>query len=333
MTLSAVADEKKTSEPSSASAAFNEGVELFNTEKHEEAASAFRRAYELKPSWKLQYNIGQCEAALTRYGLAIEAFEAYLGQGGDEVPVDRRDEVLGELDRMRKMVGGIKIKGPDGVEIYVDDVLRGQTPINASILVTAGISHSIVLKKDGAEVLSLNETVRGSDTMALTVPEEEAPEASETAETVPSPEPPAEELLVSSPPPSATYDNTPEPLPVPVPRPERKGISPALFWVGAGVMVAFGGTSLGLALAADSRWETAEKDLGDNPWTFDAGDLDAIRLMQVASYACMGLGGAGLIMMIVALPITRWRRGESQAVALRPWSTSNSGGFVIEGRF
>ena len=187
--FSAVADEKETAGPSSAAEAFSKGVELFNAEKHEEAVSAFRRAYELKPSWKLHYNIGQCEAALTRYGLAIEAFEAYLGEGGDKVPVDRRDEVLSELDRMRKMVGAVKVKGPEGVEIYIDDLLRGKTPINSSILVTAGVPHKIAFKKGGAEITTMRETIRGGETMDLEIPDHEAEEEA----TPPPPEPAPEE--------------------------------------------------------------------------------------------------------------------------------------------
>ena len=58
-----------------AATAFSKGVKLFKAEKYDEAVKAFRRAYELKPAWKIKFNIGQCEGALKRYGLAIEAFE------------------------------------------------------------------------------------------------------------------------------------------------------------------------------------------------------------------------------------------------------------------
>ena len=57
-------------------------------ERFLEAVRAFRSANEINPSWKIEFNIGQCEAALKRYGLAMEAFEKYLALGGDEVPTD-----------------------------------------------------------------------------------------------------------------------------------------------------------------------------------------------------------------------------------------------------
>ena len=87
---------------------FKKGIDLFNSESYEEAAEAFRKAYELKPNWKLNYNIGQSEAAAKRLGLALQAFEAYLSQGGDDIPTERRDEVLKEVERLRKMVGAVE---------------------------------------------------------------------------------------------------------------------------------------------------------------------------------------------------------------------------------
>ena len=58
--------------------AFNQGKEFFRSNKYLEASAAFRKAYGLKKTWKLQYNIGQSEAAAKRYGLALEALEHYL---------------------------------------------------------------------------------------------------------------------------------------------------------------------------------------------------------------------------------------------------------------
>jgi Flp pilus assembly protein TadD len=46
--------------------AYEEGVSHFESGRFPEAADAFRKAYELKPIWKLLYNIGQSEAAAKR---------------------------------------------------------------------------------------------------------------------------------------------------------------------------------------------------------------------------------------------------------------------------
>ena len=167
-TKSAASDDKK------AEAAFNRGVAAHKSGKMDEAVQAFRRADALKPSWKLQYNIGQCEAALRRYGLAIEAFEMYLGQGGDEVPKQRQDEVLKELDRMRRMVGTIVVRGQPGVDVYVDIVKHGNTSVRPSIQVTAGVEHEISFVKDGKKIGSVNLVVSGGEVVELPVGSKQA---------------------------------------------------------------------------------------------------------------------------------------------------------------
>jgi len=131
--------------------AYQEGLTHFEAGRYTEAADAFRRAVELKPSWKLHYNIGQSEAAGKRYGLALEAFEKYLVDGGDDVPADRREEVLAEIQRMRVLVGVIEVEAPEGVELVVDGVVRGETPISGVVRVAAG-SRKVVLRR-GDEVL------------------------------------------------------------------------------------------------------------------------------------------------------------------------------------
>ena len=118
--------------------AFETGVVAFQQDQYESAVNAFRRAYALNPAWKLLYNIGQCEVALKRYGLAVDVFEQYLFEGGDNMSAARRDEVLSELDRLRKMTGTVLFNGPDGIDVIVDGVHRGVTPITAGVLVAAG---------------------------------------------------------------------------------------------------------------------------------------------------------------------------------------------------
>lgn len=166
-TVSSLSAEKK--EEHKAAAAFQKGIDAYEAGKMEAAVQEFRRADALNPSWRIQYNIGQCEAALRRYGLAIEAFELYLGQGGDAVPQKRQDEVLRELDRMRRMVGTIIIKGEPGVDVYVDIVKYGNTSVRSSIQVTAGTAHEISFVKDGKKLGEVKLTVSGGEVVELPV--------------------------------------------------------------------------------------------------------------------------------------------------------------------
>ncbi len=209
--LSETDDQKK------AAKAFNEGIALFKKGNVTEAVKRFRHADALHPSWKIKYNIGQCEAALKRYGLAIEAFEQYLAEGGDEVPGNRRDEVLAELNRLRSMVGTISIHGEPGVDVYVDIIKRGNTSNRSSIKVTAGVEHQISFVKDGKKLASISLVVSGGEMVVVPVDSQqpqtvgvEEPSAAPTAAAPAQPTPePATPVAVPAPPPpqSQPYTN------------------------------------------------------------------------------------------------------------------------------
>ncbi|MBN2801716.1 MAG: tetratricopeptide repeat protein, partial [Deltaproteobacteria bacterium] len=151
-------------ENSDAKKSFNDGVAAFEDKDFETALKSFEAAYSLNPSWKLLYNIGQCQGALKKYGLAVGSFEKYLSTGGDDIEDGRRNEVLGELEKMRQMIGDIEITGKEGLDVYVDDTLRGTTPLPGAISVSAGIVHKVDLKQDGEIVYSTNKSVRGGKT-------------------------------------------------------------------------------------------------------------------------------------------------------------------------
>ncbi len=131
-----------------ARAAFEEGKGLFHDKKYAEAATAFRLAYELKKTWKLLFNIGQSEAASNNHGLALEAFEHYLSQGGDEVPKERQQYVLEEISRLRKMVGILEIQGEDGDVIEVNGKERGALPDTSAMRVAMGKAEVRVTRGD-----------------------------------------------------------------------------------------------------------------------------------------------------------------------------------------
>ncbi len=121
-----------------AEAAFREGVEHFRANRYDEAALAFRRADEIKPNWKIQYNIGQCEAAAKNYAAALEGFEAYLAKGGDGVSVDRQEKVIAEISRLKAMVGVVEIQGEDGDVVLINGKELGALPSAARVKVAIG---------------------------------------------------------------------------------------------------------------------------------------------------------------------------------------------------
>ena len=141
-------------QPDEAKAAFEEGASLFSAGDFPAAAKAFRRAYEIKPSWRLLYNIGQSEAAAKRHGLAMDAFEKYLSQGGDDVDEARRVEVTAEVERLRTIVGTIEVTAPNDSLVEIDGIERGTTPLPGRLKVAAGVEHQVAVRKGGKVLLA-----------------------------------------------------------------------------------------------------------------------------------------------------------------------------------
>ncbi len=331
-----------TAKDDEASVRFKKGVQLFNEGKNEEAVVEFQAAYDAKPSWKIMYNIGQCNASLKRYGMAIEAFEKYLAEGGDEVPPERQDEVLAQLGKLRQMVGYLNVKGEEGVEVYINKVLRGATPLSGSIIETAGIEHMIWLVKDGKKLLTVKRTLRGGEIVELTVPSDDSKTSSPTTTSEPTPPvtgPTADDsstVASTDNPPDNSETTTKDEPKEPVTKDEGKKLKPVLFIVGTAVAVAFGGAAGGLAVAINSKWEKSAKSINDNPWIVDTKAVSAnIRTMQILGYASLGLSAAGLITAIVAIPLTNWKKQESvsSSLKLRLLADGKNSGLCLEGRF
>lgn len=285
--------------------AFNEAVVHFDAGRHEDAVTAFRRAYRIQPSWKLLYNIGQCEAALKHYGLAIDAFERYLSEGGDEVQLDRRDEVIEELERLRKMVGAVLFDGPDGVTVTVDGYQRGTTPIPAGVLVSAGVPHRFEVERDGEVVFDRTLKVRGGMTVTVRIPRGDAGGE-------------AEVVTSGS---DAVVDGARE----------DEGLSPVYFWIGVSSTAAFGAVTLAMSVAAESRYEDAKAD-PSNRELRDEG-----QRMQVVGITFLALTGAAAVTSGILAAFTDFGGGDESTegveLSVAPWRDGPGGGLVLEGRF
>ena len=162
------ANDSDTAAVEAAKQHFKRGMEYFDARDYEKAVDEFRTAYDIKPTWKLRYNIGQAEAAAKRYGLALEEFEAYLGKGGDEVLIEREKDVLREIDRLRMLVGVLDVRAPDGTEIFIDDVLRGTMPLPGVLRVAVG-DHQVWMRHNGRTLFDGNVKIAGAIRTRLNV--------------------------------------------------------------------------------------------------------------------------------------------------------------------
>jgi tetratricopeptide (TPR) repeat protein len=283
---------------------FNEAVVHFDAGRFEDAVTAFRGAYKMQPSWKLLYNIGQCEAALKHYGLAIDSFERYLSEGGDEVQIERRDEVLEELERLRKMVGAVMFDGPDGVDVTVDGFARGTTPIPAGVLVSAGVPHRFEVERDGEVVFDRTLKVRGGMTVTIRIPKDDG----------------GGEAEVVAPEGGAVVEDG-----------DDSGLSPVYFWVGVGATAAFGAGTLALGFAAESKYDDAVAD----PSNQDLRDQG--KTMQAVGITFLVVTGVAAVTTGVLAAFTDFdggdEDGEGSDLTVNPWSSGSGGGLAVEGRF
>ncbi|HMJ10913.1 MAG TPA: PEGA domain-containing protein, partial [Polyangiaceae bacterium] len=128
---------------------FERAVKLYEEGNYDAALVELRRASELRPSYKLFYNIGQVRVAMNDYAAALEAYRQYLAQGGDKLPAARREQVQRELKRLEQRVARLTVESDvAGAEVFVDDASVGTTPLAAPLVVNSGTRRVLVRHPD-----------------------------------------------------------------------------------------------------------------------------------------------------------------------------------------
>lgn len=150
-----------------APAHFQRALELYGEQDFAGALVEFRRAYELAPSYKMLFNIGQVCYQLTDYACAMRSFEQYMKEGGSAVSTERRQEVEKEIAKLRSRVGHLEIvTNVPGVEITIDDVAVGKTPLPSSVVVSTG-KRRVVGTREGYSPVSRIVEVAGTDSSRI----------------------------------------------------------------------------------------------------------------------------------------------------------------------
>lgn len=300
-----------TDEEKRAVALFEEGKRKFHEGSYSEAANAFRRANALRPNWKLLYNIGQSEAAARRYGLAVEAFQSYLVLGGDEITETRRDEVMEEMEKLRKIVGTVRIDAPPGCTVQIDDTPRGTTPLPGPLLVSAGVDHEVIISKEDAPLYSETVRLNGGETRTVALPG--------TASQGPPETQPLEGDGAGEAPPAETMD---------APRGKALKISGwALFGCGATALVA-GAVTGGIALGLDKDLEPYCSDGGcPTDKAADGKRLDNLALTTDILLISGGvIAATGIVLVLVDLVKGK---GEKDTLTFAPSATPTFAGLTL----
>ena len=132
-----------------ARAHYDRGVQLYKEAAYEAALVEFERAYQLVPSFRILYNMGQIRYEMNSFAAALKLFRRYLADGGTDVPQERKVEVekrIAELE-LRVATVTVTVDTPDAL-VRVDDVVIGKSPLKEPLVVDIGY-RKITAAKDG----------------------------------------------------------------------------------------------------------------------------------------------------------------------------------------
>ncbi len=100
--------------------------------RYEEAYREFKAAYAASPSWKILGNLGISAMKLERDGDAVDAFEKYLAEGGDQIDPTERAQVERDLQTLRVGLVTLTIQTDPAGATFVDQRVpnRGDAIMN-----------------------------------------------------------------------------------------------------------------------------------------------------------------------------------------------------------
>jgi hypothetical protein len=272
---------------------FNKGVAFFDKEDYAAAAVEFLESFKLKAHWAVRYNIGVCYQKTGRPVDAIEQFELYLQEGGDEVPPDREAEVEERLAELEKIIGHLMVDVSEhGAVITIDDVRKFASPMVGPAPVKTGF-HKVKIRKAGFEEVVTEVTVASGADKTIDiqmVPLESRAEAEIVVE--PGPDEP-EEVEVED-------KKAEKPL---------RGI-----WIGLGTgasLAAAGGITGGLALKSNKEKVDAQEGCestmtpDDCPRAYEHSER--ARALMIASNVLLAAAGVaaltGLVIFLTDEPV------------------------------
>jgi hypothetical protein len=301
---------------------YENAVKLYEEGAYDAALVELNRASELRPSYKIYYNIGQVRFAMHDYAAAIDAYRHYLDEGGDKIPASRRDQVQKELSSLNQRVAKLVIETDvSGAEVFIDDVSVGFTPLRAPVVVNSGIrrisarhpdylpqSRKLSIAGGGQDTIKFALTNRNA---AAADPGVAAPVAAAGAAVVPSSTPAKPGVG----PTTAAADNK-----LPVDSAPHSAPARAIPWAGWALTGAFaaGATVTGvLALSANSK---LEDDRGQLDVSSSDVDSQASKVRTLATVTDCLIAAA-----VVSGGVSLWLTLRSPSQAEAPAESKKAG--------
>ncbi|MDC0745778.1 PEGA domain-containing protein [Polyangium mundeleinium] len=289
---------------------YQRGRELYEDNDFTAALVEIRRAYELAPSYKLLFDIGQICYQLPDYPCALRSFKQYLDEGASEINPQRRAEVENDVRKLEGRVATLKITtSRPGADILVDDVVVGKTPLDVPVLVGAG-KRKVTARVQGAEPVTRVIEVAGTDVVDVALDvgagSTAIPPSSGDGTSVPGSGPPGED----------------------------KGAGrnvPVVPWVITGALAVGTGIVGGLAFRASSNYRSQLDTFGTTRPTLDES-YGSMKNLAIATDVLLGATAvAGVTSLILTL--TAGPKGPAKAALAPVHAGVGPGSVWIKGTF
>ena len=290
-------------------------TQFYDENNFRAALAELQRAYELAPSYKILFNIGQVEMELQDYAGALRAYSRYLSEGGPDVPAERGKQVRADIERLRGRVGKIAVQTAAGAEVLVDDVAIGFAPLPEPVAVNAG-RHKVTVHIAGKDPVSRIYDVAGRQEIAAVIASQRPDEAGVELSGAVAPAPAAPPAL-----PAAAV----------APAPTRSKLPLYVSW---GVTGALGVTTGVLALSARS----ANNDLASLRGSFAVTPAQLVAQRDTVHRDALLTDltlGATLVSAAAAtyLTVTRMKHGDAPEQARTVQLHAGLGAISLTGQF
>lgn len=154
---------------------FTQATKLYKDGDFDAALVRFERAYELKPNYRVLYNIGQTYFQLRQYVEARDAMTRYLKEGGDQIDAERQAAVNKDLADLQRRLASVTVQvNVGGAMVLVDGKNMGLTPLPEPIVVSEG-QRLISVEAPNRGSLQRQIQVAGGDQQVLTLNFQDAP--------------------------------------------------------------------------------------------------------------------------------------------------------------
>ena len=152
-----------------AAAHYKLGVELASKRKFRAALDEFREAYRVLPRYHVLFNIGELERELDHPAEALNAYRAFLQQGGRHVTAEQRGVVEEHLGELAARVADVNILVEGGAaDLALDGKPLPRAPLDGPLAMLPGRHVLRATREDDRDEIDLDLTAGERRSVTLT---------------------------------------------------------------------------------------------------------------------------------------------------------------------